>query len=196
MLANFWVQEYDAEWTVLRGNCYFNRLNELRFKGDQGDFWVASSKSYSDMALAANVRFNKAESQDDGDFFVLLGHSPYAQKELGLALRITHSKTVEVILNGEVVSSTAVADLDVNSFFLRLIKDGKRVSVSIAPSCYDKEEREVMTCELPFNVGGRLSFYGRRISGAVAEFGTWCCTCDEFKQKKVAVAKSTYIWLC
>ena len=196
VLANFWVQEYDAEWTVLRGNCYFNRLNELRFKGDQGDFWVASSKSYSDIALAANVRFNKAESQDDGDFFVLLGHSPYAQKELGLALRITHSKTVEVILNGEVVSSTAVADLDVNSFFLRLIKDGKRVSVSIAPSCYDKEEREVMTCELPFNVGGRLSFYGRRISGAVAEFGAWCCTCDEFKQKKVAVAKSTYIWLC
>lgn len=196
VFGNFWIQEYDSEWTFERGNCYFNKRNELKFISDDGDFYAVSSKAFSDIALAANVRFNKSESCSDGDFYIISGHSPFLKDKSGFAVRITHSKKVEAILDGETIASEKVDDLDPNSFFIRLIKKGNELTIRIAPSYNDKTEREVVNCKLPGKAGGVLAFYGRRISGTISDFIAKSVPDAEFVKTKTSVARPTYIWLC
>lgn len=194
--SNFWIQEYGAVWTIERGNCFFNTRNELRFTSNGGDFYVSSSRAFSDLLMTANIRFNKAESRDDGDFFILLGHSPFLKEKNGFAIRITHSKQVEILQNGQVISSQKVEDLDVNSFFVRVQKTALKLKINIAPSYYNKAERRVVDIVVPCHSGGNLAFYGRHISGAVSDFYASSMVDAKFTHKKVSVAKPTYIWLC
>lgn len=194
-LLNFWVQDYQSEWVINRGKGYFNKKGELRFICDSGDFWARSSVSFSNFYFSANIRFNKAESKADGDFSVLLGHSPYSNNKTGIAVRVFHSGRIEILQDGKTLDATDMEELDVNSFFLRISKEEKRMVVSVAPSYYDRKERVVLKCELPHITGGALSFYGRNISGAVSDFVA------TFKpegniNKAVKIAKPTYIWLC
>ena len=196
IFGNFWIQEYNSEWTYERGNCYFNKRNELKFISDGGDFYAVSPKAFTDIALAANVRFNKSESCENGDFYILLGHSPFSKDKSGFAVRITHSKTVEAFFDGETIASEKVEDLDPNSFFIRLIKKGDALTIRIAPSYNDKTEREVINCKLPGKAGGILAFYGRRISGTISDFIAESVPCAEFGKTKTNIARPTYIWLC
>ena len=193
-LLNFWVQDYRADWVINRGKGYFNKNGELRFICDSGDFWARSSASFSDFYCSANVRFNKAESKPDGDFSVLLGHSPYSESKTGTAVRVFCSGRIEILQNGKILDAAEVAGLDVNSFFLRISKEGKRMCVCIAPSYYDRAERAVLKCDLSYATGGVLSFYGRNISGAVSDF---VAVAKPVKTgETVKIAKPTYIWLC
>lgn len=194
-LLNFWVQDYRADWVINRGNGYFNKNGELRFTCDSGDFWARSSASFSDFYCSANVRFNKAESKPDGDFSVLLGHSPYSESKIGTAVRFFYSGKIEILQNGKVLGAVEVAGFDVNSFFLRISKEEKRITVCIAPSYYDRAERAVLKCDLPHATGGVLSFYGRNISGAVSDFAA-SARPMEIMGKPVKIAKPTYFWLC
>lgn len=192
-LFNFWVQDERTDWVINRGKGYFNKCGELRFMSNSGDFWIASSAVFSDLSLSANVRFNKAESKEDGDFSILLGHSPFADNKTGLAVKIFHSGKIEVLQEGKTVAYTEMEELDVNSFFLWIDKKGENLQISIAPSYYDRDLRVVMQCNLPYQTGGKLSFYGRNISGAISDFNA---TVDaNGLEQIVKIAKPTYIWL-
>ena len=193
-LLNFWVQDDQTEWVVTKGKGYFNKIGELRFISDSGDFWIRSSAVFSNISLCANVRFNKAESKADGDLSILLGCSPYVDNKIGLSVRIFHSGQIEVSQDGKLLCSTRLQGLDVNSFYLWINRSGKSLQISVASSYYDRELRCVLQCDLQSETGGALSFYGRNISGAISEFiATAQPSGDE---EIVKIAKPTYIWLC
>ena len=126
---------------------------------------------------------------------MLLGHSPYSPEKRGMALRITHSKSIELLSEGKTLETVSIPDLDVNSFFMRLKKEQRKVSVYIAPSFYDKTERNVLSCELPYETGGVVSFFGRNISGSLSGVKMWGYIPQNFDDLSANIARPTYIWL-